>query len=165
MPPLVTMASVLVRVEETGQGAGGLLFDHSGRRRLIPGVHRGVEGGGGQVGGCGDGKRRAVQMSHTVGVCGVGRSLGDDAYQRVQRFVGSGAVLREYLRARVPHTCGDRPGTARGQRPSAHGCTLGECTEHDVGQCPQCVRAVDSAGRGLGVKTVKVIDGQRRRHE
>ncbi len=113
VPPVVTRASpapiswARARVTSASSSRGG--------RGLVPGVHGGVEGGGGEVGGGGDGEGWAVQVGGAQGVGGVGHALGESPYEDVQGVFGS--LLGQYVADRVPYA----PGHALRSGPAGSG--------------------------------------------
>lgn len=97
-----------------GECCGDEGFEGGGGRGLVPGVHRRVEGAGGEVGGGREGERRGVQVGGAVWFGGVGGAFGEGADEGGEGFFGAGAVLWEYVCGRVAYALGDGLGSAVG---------------------------------------------------
>lgn len=134
-----------------GEGAGDERFEGGGCGGLIPGVHRGVEGRCGEVGGGGEGEGRAVEVCGAEGVGGVGCALGDGVDEGAEGFFGAGAGAWEY---RVDGFAYAGRGVFRPpgrEGPAAGDGSVVQRVEHGGQQRAQGGGACGAAGEGRGV--------------
>ncbi len=127
-------ARLPVTVDLPGQGPRYQHLQFRRRRGLVPGVQGGVEGGGGEVGGCGDGQGRAVEVGGAQGVCRVGGALGERVDQGAQGV--RVALVGEDLPHRLPYARRDRLRPALRQWSAARPGAGVQGFEHGVEQGP-----------------------------